>query len=92
MLNFFVAGTQKATATIKNRLTAAENKQDKGAGFVEYAGVLLVIGAIAAAVYGVVAGDSGIGETISDGIESAVERAFGEVSEAEGGDDGGLLF
>ncbi|MDA8372078.1 MAG: hypothetical protein M0026_19740 [Nocardiopsaceae bacterium] len=73
------------TRTAIRRRTAT-NGGDKGAGFVEYAGVLIVIGAIAAAVFTAVSGDDGIAGNIKEGIEGAVDKAFGEVEGAEGDD------
>ncbi|MBB6170659.1 hypothetical protein HNR23_000719 [Nocardiopsis mwathae] len=56
-------------------LRRREAQKDKGAGFVEYAGILLVIGAIAAAVIAA-SGEDGIGGTIKENIETAVDNAF----------------
>ncbi len=77
-----------ASAYESLRLFIAEQKAeykkhtDRGAGFIEYAGVLIVIGAIAAVAYSAIEGDEeGIGNTIKEGIEGAINSAF---SEADG--------
>ncbi len=76
-----------ASAYESIRLFIAEQKAeykkhtDRGAGFIEYAGVLIVIGAIAAVAYSAIDGDEeGIGETIKSGISEAITEAFSEVN------------
>lgn len=54
---------------ISNRLSARNN--DRGAGFVEYAGLLLLIVAIVGAVLAL-----GLQDTIADGIADIVGRVI----------------
>ncbi|MGW9557351.1 hypothetical protein ACWGSK_22895 [Nocardiopsis sp. NPDC055551] len=45
--------------------------KDKGAGFVEYGAIIVFVGIVAAVLYG-----SGIGDTIVQGITSAIGNVF----------------
>lgn len=45
--------------------------KDKGAGFVEYGAIIVFVGIVAAVLYG-----SGIGDTIVQGITSAISDVF----------------
>lgn len=69
-MNPVISAYVKARIAIANRF---DNLGDKGAGFVEYAGVLLVVGAIAAAVVGF---GGELGETIKTNISDAIDKAF----------------
>ncbi len=64
----------KALRNWKNTVVARMQgeQKDEGAGFVEYAGLLILIAAIVAAVMGL-----NLDTTISDAIQEAVEAVTG---------------
>ncbi|RNL83491.1 hypothetical protein [Halostreptopolyspora alba] len=79
MTNPLVSVYASVRTFLADRAVALKNRSDRGAGFIEYAGVLIVIGAIAAVAYNAIEGDEeGIGNTIKEGIEGAIESAFDE--------------
>ncbi len=52
-------------------LVPASKKEDRGAGIVEYAAILILVAAVAFAVY-----QLGLAESISNGIRGAVDRVL----------------
>ena len=67
-MNFAHKLWTKASALIMPQDT--EHKE-KGAGFVEYGAIIVFVGIVAAVLYG-----SGIGDTIVQGITSAISDVF----------------
>ncbi|MET9795503.1 hypothetical protein [Nocardiopsis alba] len=64
--------THKAWAKIISLLTPPEDEtKEKGAGFVEYAAIIVFVGIIAAILY-----RSEIGDRIVNGILSSIDRVF----------------
>ena len=64
--------THKAWAKIISLLTPPEaDTKDKGAGFVEYAAIIVFVGIIAAILY-----KSEIGDRIVNGMISSIDRVF----------------
>ena len=60
-----------------------ENKKDRGAGFVEYGAIILLIAAIVAAVFAL-----DIEDKVSGLFEKGIEKVEKETGVNEGGDDG----
>ncbi|MBR8745235.1 hypothetical protein [Nocardiopsis sp. MG754419] len=67
-MNFTPKSWADLGTMVKPTVTAS---QDTGAGFVEYGAIIVFVGLVAAALYG-----SGIGDTIIQGITSAVGNIF----------------
>ncbi|MFB8767881.1 hypothetical protein VSQ78_09215 [Nocardiopsis alba] len=64
--------THKAWAKIISLLTPPEaDAKEKGAGFVEYAAIIVFVGIIAAILY-----KSEIGDRIVNGMISSIDRVF----------------
>ncbi|MFE0267017.1 hypothetical protein ACFWZ7_10160 [Nocardiopsis alba] len=64
--------THKAWAKIISLLTPPEaDTKEKGAGFVEYAAIIVFVGIIAAILY-----KSEIGDRIVNGMISSIDRVF----------------
>ncbi|MYR34125.1 hypothetical protein GTW20_18160 [Nocardiopsis alba] len=64
--------THKAWAKIISLLTPPEaGTKEKGAGFVEYAAIIVFVGIIAAILY-----KSEIGDRIVNGMISSIDRVF----------------
>ncbi|MFD6949251.1 hypothetical protein A6A08_05315 [Nocardiopsis sp. TSRI0078] len=57
--------------TLSTFLVPSSEEEDKGAGIVEYAAVILLVAAIAFAVY-----QLGLAESISNSIRGAVDRVL----------------
>ncbi|WP_150243317.1 hypothetical protein [Nocardiopsis quinghaiensis] len=66
--------------TLSAFLVPTSKKEDKGAGIIEYAAILILVAAIAAAVFSL-----GLAQRISDGIGAAVTEILqGPGSSSEG--------
>lgn len=62
----------KAQVAFANRQHALRNRDDRGAGFVEYAAVIVLVAAIAAAVF-----TTNIGSTIATSLTTKISQILG---------------
>lgn len=62
----------KAKFGIVNRVSTLRNHDDRGAGFVEYAAVIVLVAAIAGAIFA-----TNIGQTIAGSLTATVAQILG---------------